>query len=236
MHIETLVLPTRHLEAQHRFYTRTLGLTPEHETPSSVTFRTGTSRLTWQQDDLAGGFCHLAWDIPSSQVEAAESWLGQRLKLLAAPDGQTRITRFPPGGNWNTTNLYFQDAADNILEFVARHDLGGEAPLPFGAHSLLRLSEFGVVVPDVGAAVHRLGENFGLFPFNGSSDTFTALGSHEGMLIMVREGRGWFPTDRPSVPAEFQITWRVGAKLHLLDHLGLKTSPQSARPEQAATP
>lgn len=233
MHIETLMLPTRHLETQRRFYVQTLGLTPEHETPTSVTFHTGTTRLTWQQDDQASGFCHLAWDIPPAQVGAAESWLQARVELLASPGGHTR---FLPGDNWNTTNLYFQDAAENIVEFVARHDLGGEAPLPFGAHSLLRLSEFGVVVPDVGAAVHHLGEDFGLFPFNGGSDTFTALGSHEGMLIVVREGRGWFPTGRPAVPAEFQITWRDGPGLHLFDHLGLRSVRPSRRPEKAATP
>ncbi|ACO45235.1 glyoxalase/bleomycin resistance/dioxygenase family protein [Deinococcus deserti] len=187
MHIETLILPTRQLETQRRFYTQTLGLTTKHETPTSVTFRTGTTRLTWQQDDLCSGFYHLAWDIAPTQVEAAERWLLARVKLLAAPDGQTR---FPPGGNWNTTTLYFEDPAEHILEFVARHDSADRASRPFGAHALQRLSEFGVVVLDVNAAVDSLSR------FNGGSDTFTPLGSHEGMLIVVRDGRGWFPTGR----------------------------------------
>lgn len=233
MHIETLTLPTRQLEAQRCFYTQALGLAPEHETPTSVTFRTGTTRLTWHKDDLHSGFSHLAWDIPSTQVEAAESWLGHRLKLLAAPGGQTR---FPPGSNWNTTNLYFQDPDGNILEFVARHDLNGEAPLPFGAHSLLRISEVGVVVPDVGATVHHLGTDFGLFPFNGGSNTFTALGSHEGMLIVVSEGRGWFPTGRPAVPAEFRLTWRNGGARQVLDHQSLTRLTLPCQKKHLAAP
>lgn len=228
MHIETLILPTRQLEPQRRFYTQTLGLTPEHETPTSVTFRTGITRLTWQQDDLCSGFYHLAWDIPPAQVEAAERWLLARVKLLAAPGGQTR---FPPGGNWNTTNLYFEDPAENILEFVARHDSADRAAQPFGAHALLRLSEFGVVVPDVNAAVDVLGACFGLSRFNGGSDTFTPLGSHGGMLIVVREGRAWFPTGRPAVPAGFQLTWRNGGARQALDHQSLMrlTVPRQMR-------
>lgn len=216
MHLHTLTLYTRDLAAQQEFYAHTLGFALEEETPGQVTFRTGASRLTFVADPEAAGFSHLAWDVSPQRLEEAGAWLRARVPLLADEAGETR---FAPGERWNTTNLYFEDPDGNILEVLARHDFPGPAssPVPFGAADVLHLSEFGLVVPDVPAAVRDLGTRFGLFPFNGGGAGFTAVGGHDGMFIVVPQGRGWMPTGRPAVPAPFRATFRAGPHLHTLE-------------------
>ena len=224
MHLQTLTLHTRDLPAQRDFYAHVLGFALEEETPGHVTFRTGSSRLTFVQDAEAAGFSHLAWDVAPHRLEEAEGWLRARVSLLADGAGETR---FPPGGRWNTTNLYFEDPDGNILEFLARHDFPGPAPTsaPFGTSDVLHLSEFGLVVPDVLAAVRDLGGRFGLFPFNDESATFTAVGGHDGMFIVVPEGRGWMPTGRPAVPAPFRAVFNDGTGKHTLERAPYEVLP-----------
>ncbi|MFC4639002.1 VOC family protein [Deinococcus hohokamensis] len=215
MHLRHLTLPTREFAAQRAFYTRTLGLSPCHEGPGTLSVQTGTSRLTLQHDDSTPGYLHLAWDIPAPQLDAAEAWLRARVPLLADEEGHTR---FPPAEEWNTTSLYFEDPAGNILEFVARHDQRSPASGAFGPHSLRRLSELGLVVPDVARAAGQLEQHFGLRAFNGQSPTFTPVGGHDGMLIVVPEGRGWFPVRRPAVPAPFALNFDHAGHTQVLTH------------------
>ena len=93
------------------------------------------------------------------------------------------------------------------MEFIARHDRPSDHVGPFAASHVLHLSEYGLVVDDVPDTVRWLGQAHGLFPFNGQSDTFTAVGSHDGMLIVVPAGRGWMPTGKPAVAAPFELVW-----------------------------
>lgn len=213
MNIRTLTLPTHDLAAQHTFYTQILGLTAVSSDACSLTIPVGSSRLTFEQVDDFSGFFHVAFDIPHTLVGQAEDWLRSRLSLLA--DGQGRSV-FPPGDPWNTTNLYFDDPAGNILEVVARHDQLLDGTPPFGPRHLLHISELGVVVPDVPQAVSDLGQRFGLHAFNGQTDTFTPVGGHDGMLIVVREGRGWFPVGRPAVPSTFELRFEESGLMHTL--------------------
>lgn len=199
MQIQDVTLHTRSLAPLRDFYAATLGFPLLAETDQRLTFEAGTTRLTFVEEPAFDSFYHLAFDIPGNQVEEAQAWLERRVPLLADEHGRNR---FPPGERWNTTNLYFDDPAGNILEFIARHNLNHEAEAFAG---VLHVSELGVVVPDVSAAVQDFGERFDLRPFNGESDTFTAIGGHDGMLIVVREGRGWFPVGRPAVAAPFEV-------------------------------
>lgn len=204
MHIDHLTLYARDLPALRDFYAGTLGLPVVDETTERVTFQTGSSSLTFGHDPAHTAFSHLAFDIPRTLVDGAQAWLGARVPLLADHDGRTR---FGPDASWNTTNLYFADPAGNILELIARHGLPHDHAGPFGPQHVLHLSEFGLVVDDVPDAVRWLGETRDLRPFNGQSDTFTAVGGHGGMLIVVPAGRGWMPTGQPAVPAPFALEW-----------------------------
>ncbi|GHG00386.1 hypothetical protein GCM10017783_10660 [Deinococcus piscis] len=159
------------------------------------------------------GFYHVAFDIPRNRLAEAQAWLERRVPLLSDQDG---TTCFVSGPHWNNTNLYFDDPAGNIMEFIARHSLEHDSDAVFDSSSVLHVSELGVVVPDVPQALAAMGRQYGLRPFGGQSDTFTALGGHDGMLIMVKEGRGWFPVGRPAVPAPFELTFQSGSERHTI--------------------
>ncbi|MFB9992062.1 VOC family protein [Deinococcus oregonensis] len=204
MHIESLTLFTPDLDVQHAFYTGVLGLSTARNTPDSVTVQAGQTLVTFRQHTAPGRFSHLAFDIPRHQVDGAEAWLRARVPLLEDAQG---ISRFPLSEGWNSESLYFEDAAGNLLECIARHDLPNDHAAPFSSGGLLHVSELGIVVPDVAAAVLDLERRFGLLTFNEQSDTFAPVGDQHGLLIVVEEGRGWFPTGRPAVRAPFEVTF-----------------------------
>ncbi|GGO36360.1 VOC family protein [Deinococcus humi] len=219
MHIDCLTLFTTNLEIQHAFYTGTLGLDAVGRTSQSVTFQAGRTLLTFCQHDGPETFSHFAMDIPRNQVDGAEAWLRGRVALLEDSAG---ISRFPLSESWNSESLYFEDAAGNIVEFIARHDLTNDSPAPFGPASVLHISELGVVVPDVTATVLELERRFGLSAFHEQSPTFSPLGGQDGLLIVVREGRGWFPVGQPARAAPFEMTFRKDGQLQRLRDIDLR--------------
>ncbi|THF88006.1 hypothetical protein E7T09_01925 [Deinococcus sp. KSM4-11] len=213
MHIEHLTLHACDLSAQRTFYAGTLGLVVLEDTPERLTVRAGTTLLTFAADPTHDAFSHVAFDIPRNRADEAKRWLESRVPVLRDSTGRDRVL---PSDRWNTTNVYFDDPAGNLLEFIARHDLPNDHTEPFGPESVLHVSELGLVVPDVTLAVHDLGERFGLRPFNGQSPTFTAIGEHDGMLIVVPHGRGWIPVARPALPAPFELAFRTGTQHQVL--------------------
>jgi hypothetical protein len=117
-----------------------------------------------------------------------------------------------------------------VLEVIARRDLSpdlgaghasgakasspyapGTQPVPFAPADLLSVSEVGVAVPDVAGTADRLTEA-GIGRYPDGSETFAPAGHVDGMLILVRPGRTWFPTsDRVAAEPPVTIVAQVGA-------------------------
>jgi len=91
--------------------------------------------------------------------------------------------------------IYFRDAEQNVVELLARPD-----PRPE-----LAIAEVGLPVDDVPAAVDALAE-LGIEPYREGDETFAPLGTADGLLIVVRTGRGWFPYDVPAGSAPIEVT------------------------------
>lgn len=188
----------------------TLGFPLLAEDARQITFAAGSTRLTFVQDENFTGFYHVAFDIPRNCVAQARAWVQERVPLLSGEHGTDQFE----SKDWNSTNLYFDDPAGNILEFMARHDLNHDADQFTG---VLHVSELGVV-PDVLATAQNIGQRYDLHPFNGESDTFTAVGGHDGMLIVVKEGRGWFPVGRSAIPAPFRLVFTSATTEGVISH------------------
>ncbi|AFZ66452.1 VOC family protein [Deinococcus peraridilitoris] len=205
MDIQTLSLRSRDLARQQAFYAGTLGLDTERTGESRLHVHVGTTLLEFVHDPQFAGFYHFAFTVPENQIAEAREWLGRRVTLLT--DGQNQELFHSP--QFNTHNVYFDDADGNIAELIARHDLPNASTEVFGAGSLLHVSEIGLVVPDVAQYVQHLSTRHGLQPYKGESDTFTAVGTSEGMFITVPEARGWFPVNRPAPCAPFELVART---------------------------
>ncbi len=195
MQITRLELQTPDLKELALFYGETLGLDTRIIAGRQVVVRAGATELVFTQaNENQHGAYHFAFNIPENQFETAKQWLALRGELFANEDGNTTIN----SKTWNSQSLYFKDLAGNILELIARRDLKNTSK----QFEILSVSEVGLVTDDVPALVKTLKEKAGLLPYKDeSSETFTAVGNADGLFIVVKQGRIWYPNT--GVPAQF---------------------------------
>ena len=91
--------------------------------------------------------------------------------------------------------VYFLDPEHNIAELLAR-------PTP---RPELAIAEVGLPVDDVAAAVEALAK-LGIEPYREWDESFAPLGDADGLLIVVRVGREWFPYGVPAAAAPVEVT------------------------------
>jgi catechol 2,3-dioxygenase-like lactoylglutathione lyase family enzyme len=171
--IEQVSLPAADLPDLCAFYAGTLGLPLESDSLGALTVRVGASRLTFEQS-AATGPSHFAFSLPAACFRAAKAWLAARRALIVGGGGQDEFDF----RDWNARAVYFYDPA-------------GE---PFGPADLDSTCEIGLPAEDVPATVERLRTEPALRVYDGAgSDTFTAVGADDGLFIVVRRGREWYP-------------------------------------------
>lgn len=111
---------------------------------------------------------------------------------------------------WNAHAIYFCDADGNISELIARHTLEASSEGPFGAGSLLGVSETGVVVDNVPATVAVLEGRYTLRLYQERSHPeFTAVGDEQEMFIVVQTNRPWLPTGERARHSHSSTTFQI---------------------------
>jgi catechol 2,3-dioxygenase-like lactoylglutathione lyase family enzyme len=213
--IHDLQLPTLALAQQYDFYTQVLDFTILQATPNLFVLQVGASRLTFTcTSDTRAGIAHIAFNIPEHQFPAAKQWLEQRTPLLRDAKGADEF--FIEA--WDAHALYFTDPDGNLLELIARHTLSAAGNRPFSGQSIVNISEIGIVTDDVPAQVAAIQARSGATAYRGpGSAGFTPVGDEEGLFIVVKRGRMWFPDTgiaAESIPiaivtgtAEARTTW-----------------------------
>jgi catechol 2,3-dioxygenase-like lactoylglutathione lyase family enzyme len=175
MKIRRVVLECSQPASQLEFYTRVLGLPEERGA-----LRVGRTLLEFVQGQAHR--YHLAFAWPRNQWKAGVNWLGQRVPLLTGEEGQTHFEF----DFWQARSVYFWDPAGNLLEAIVRDRLEEDRP----QLEWLWVAEVGLVVEQVPRAVEQLN----LPVFGPSRENFCALGGEDGLLILVEQGRTWYPT------------------------------------------
>lgn len=137
---------------------------------------------------------HYALNVPPDRFEEAVAWARERVELLHDD------VPFP---DWRARSAYFYDPGGNVIELIARE----RAP---GDDLFLEVSEVGLPVSDVGAAVDFLETELGLPHFSGDRREFGAVGDDRGLFIVVSVGRPWLFTDRPSTDHPIDVTIEGG--------------------------
>lgn len=95
--------------------------------------------------------------------------------------------------------MYFKDAQGNILEILPTvKEMSAEK-------TWVRVQEFGVSVDNLDEFISEVNQISNILPKN--SDHFCFYGDESGVLVLVKEGRPWFPTDLPAIssPAELIV-------------------------------
>ena len=196
MNIRYLELLTADLYSQRDFYAHILEL-PAKLTSSDLEIRAGTTELVFTQapPDFEGAY-HFAFNIPENQFRTAKEWISGRVPLLRDENGKDEFK----SESWNSDSVYFKDAAGNVLEFIARHNLKNAVTDKFDRRQILNVSEIGLPSEDVLAFANELCTRLNLSVFNQQpNETFTPVGDDDGLLIIPIKDRIWIPNS--GVPA-----------------------------------
>ena len=194
MQIRRVELPTSNQEAQLAFYRDVLELPVSH-IGISIAVAVGPSTLVFTPGLTVPQ--HFAFNV--ADFDRALAWLQSRVPIHRDASNRSEFA-FP---SWSARAAYFRDPDGNVLEIIARE----HRPLPSEGHPLHEVSEVGVACDDVLGAVGRLG----LPVYGDPSDDFAAVGDVQGLLILVRRGRVWYPdTGIEAQPSEGRVVFAGG--------------------------
>ncbi|MDP4263366.1 MAG: glyoxalase [Bacteroidota bacterium] len=217
MRIKKLIVQTSALKDLTDFYIRLMELPASLSAEKELAIKIGSTELVFQQATAAGPFYHFAINIPANKIEDARTWIRNRVDLVWIEQYQSDIADFV---NWHARSVYFYDPAGNILELIARFDLDTKTSNPFSSGEFLSISEAGLVFPEnelekrTGNLLHQYPLSY--FDKQPPLPQFKALGDDEGLLIIVPEGRNWFPTTRPAGIFPMKILFENGDKKYEL--------------------
>jgi catechol-2,3-dioxygenase len=197
VNITGLELAIKDLQAQKDFYTKILEL-PAKSTSSGLEVKAGKTEILYTQapPDFEGAY-HFAFNIPENLFRQAKAWISSRVPLLRDESGKDEF----PFEAWNSHSLYFKDAAGNVLEFIARHNLKDAVEGNFDSRQILNVSEIGLPSEDVLQFAKELCTRLGLSVFQQEpNEAFTPVGDDHGLLILPIQDRIWIPNS--GVPAK----------------------------------
>jgi catechol-2,3-dioxygenase len=217
MRFTDISLETAHSNELRDFYTTLLGVPLAESSESAFTLKVGRTDLQFKEG--ASNRYHLAFNIPENQFEAGKAWLASKVPLVDVMGND-----YIHFNAWNAHSVYFYDPAGNIMELIARHDLDNASEKPFSGESLLAVSEIGIATDDVRQFTQMLTQTCNVPVYDGDgSEVFSAIGDAEGLLIVVPNGREWFPETGISATAcALTLTFESNQKLMYTDDLGYK--------------
>jgi catechol 2,3-dioxygenase-like lactoylglutathione lyase family enzyme len=181
------------LDAMKSFYAGTLQMPVVEESADQFTVQVGASTLTYRRSD-SPAFYHLAFLLAPEAFEGMKAHLTAAPGLLAEADGTVLFT----SGQWKANHFYFEDPDRNILEILGT-TAGESAAAPWA-----RIGEVGLPLPNLAEFMHQIAH---LVPTEMAPDdeTFQFYGNEHGLLVLVREGRPWFPTDRGATAHDIEV-------------------------------
>ena len=194
MNILEIELLTDTINETELFYNNVIGLKTVSKSNSSVSFKAGSTKLTFRSSKSLKPVYHFAFDIPNNKLMEAFAWIEKKTEILDVVPPQ-KIADFY---NWNAKAFYFYDNNGNILEFIARFSLDNTSEKPFDGSLIVSLSEIGFVAKNVSQLSDEICNKYdlSLFPKQPKLNKFIVLGTDSGLFILVEENRDWYPTDK----------------------------------------
>lgn len=192
------------LAAMRGFYRDTLGLEILEDRADRLTVAAGLTPITFEPAAGSAGapWYHVAFNIPENKLLAARAWQLQRTPLIPTPAHRIDPS-FPPDvrhfPSWNAHSVFFWDPAGNLLEHIARHDLGNARPGPFTSRDILYASEIGFVFDDQHGAAREVHRDLGLpaYPPGRDPGGWWAMGNELGLVLCLPKRIWGENTDRP---------------------------------------
>lgn len=192
MQINRLILQTSRLKDQLEFYTQKLGLEPVFIQGNEFAVRAGHSELHFQEMTTTDiHLYHVAFNVTENGFKLAKEWLITRNIFPLVKDNHSQFVF----EDWNAEAIYFRDADENIIEFITRHNLANRTNnTVFQKEDIVCISEAGIVVEDVSSFVSHWIQQTNIGLWREAGEDFKAVGGEDGLLIVVKKNRAWFPT------------------------------------------
>ena len=214
--IRGLRLKTHVLSELKTFYSTEFKFPIVAETPTSVSFDAGQTRLEFEQvTDGTKPYYHFAFNIPENKLDQAREWLAERVPILRHAQTGNEVIHF---AHWNAHSVFFYDPAGNLGELIARHTLPNAAEGAFDHRDILYASEIGIVPPDQERVFADIRESLQIQPYL-ESNTF--LGDEYGILIVIPQQRLWIPEFKKTgmlAPTRINVSGHGGRKVKFPDY------------------
>lgn len=202
---------------QQAFYTGLLGMPLVHSYDTGFCVQAGHTLLEFSQTrEVKDTAYHIAFNITPALLPDVAPFLSSKGISLIFKDGAAEID-FP---NWNARSVYFYDEEQNIMECIARYNLSkATTDTQFSSKHILGVSEIGIPVENTASFIETLQSNTAVSVWKDYGDQFKAAGDEEGLMIVVTEGRHWFPTSHPNsfLPIRVEID-QEGQLFHYNGH------------------
>jgi catechol 2,3-dioxygenase-like lactoylglutathione lyase family enzyme len=174
------------------FYTKVLEMELMAESEHYFTIMAGTTKILFEKDATIP-FYHVCFRTKADYYDHMYQKLGLESVLISNEKGQYSMF-------WKGKQAYFVDPDGNIIEMLER-PFNGEEEEGFGWHDV---GEIGLPVLTIADMEQELNEILRNEQID-SSETFAFYGDTQGVFVLVKEGRHWYPTERPAICSPIKI-------------------------------
>jgi catechol 2,3-dioxygenase-like lactoylglutathione lyase family enzyme len=184
MKIYQLFLKCFHLIEMKKFYTEELEMKLISESDQHFAVLAGSTKLFFELDTEVP-YYHVCFRTGKDYFDNMFQKLTEKSLLLPDEDGDYSMF-------WEGKQAYFYDPDGNIIEMLERpFHWGGNQP----EKSWYDVGEIGMPVKQISETHEKLSQ---VVPsrYKGESETFSFYGDTDGVFVLVKEGRNWYPTER----------------------------------------
>lgn len=192
------------LESMKDFYQNTLLMELVSSTEASFSVMVGSTKLIFEKD-TSTPFYHLCFRTGSDYFDFIYERLAQRSLLL--PDEEGKYSLF-----WEGKQAYFVDPDGNIMELLERPESWGGVNDTKGWYDI---GEVGMPVESIEEMESNLSSGIKNV-YKAESDSFAFYGDNEGVFVLVKEGRNWYPTERAASihPLKIVVSGQEEARIY----------------------
>lgn len=184
MKIYQLNLKCLKLEEMKEFYTNQLEMPLVSESEEYFAVMAGATKLVFEKD-ASQPFYHLC--LPSGLPFFEYMYEKMSYLQLLLEDEEGHYSMF-----WQGKQAYFTDPDGNILELLERQYSWSDIEHVKGWYYV---GEVGMPVKNIAQFKQEL-DSFQLTKYKSESDSFSFFGDTNGVFVLVKEERPWYPTDR----------------------------------------
>lgn len=216
MKIEELTLQTNYLSQTEDFYNQVLELAIACRSENSISFQIGDSILTFEENlEVLDPKYHFALNIPCNQIENGLNWLEKKKVDVIINEEGNPVFGFE---KWAANAIYFYDPNENIVEFIARKDLRNLSEDIFSSKSILSVNEVGIATENPIDLSENIFKKFQVefFEKGPKRDDFVAQGDENGLFVISKTSRYWFPTSDFAEKHDVKIKFKQSGKDYFL--------------------